>query len=114
MKPSSAKAKGRNFQKDMRDMILAAFPELEPDDVRSNPMGAPGEDLLLSPAARKLLKGIQIECKNCRKISINAWLEQAKEHGKHIPVVFFNLGARKGSAVTMKVEDFLKLVKDNK
>jgi hypothetical protein len=35
MKPRSAKAKGRRFQTEVRDLILESFPILEPDDVKS-------------------------------------------------------------------------------
>ena len=56
MKPQSAKAKGRNLQKWVRDLLLENFPTLEADDVRSTSMGAGGEDVQLSPAARKLFK----------------------------------------------------------
>ena len=45
MKTSSAKAKGRNLQKWVRDIILESFPGLEPDDVRSITMGDSGEDM---------------------------------------------------------------------
>ncbi len=111
MKPSSAKAKGRQFQQAIRDLILSVFTQLEPDDVRSQPMGAPGEDIMLSPAARRLLKGIQVECKNCAAISVNAWLKQAAEHGVHIPVVFFKPGRAQNPLVVLDAEDFLKLLK---
>ena len=51
---SSSKAKGRLGQQEVRDKILKTFPELEPDDVRSTAMGQSGEDIQLSPRARKL------------------------------------------------------------
>lgn len=63
MKPQSAKAKGRNLQKWTRDAILKYSPSLEPDDVKSTSMGAGGEDVQLSPAARKQYP-ISIECKS--------------------------------------------------
>lgn len=63
MKPASAKAKGRLFQQYVRDLILKQFPTLERDDVRSTSMGAGGEDLQLSPAARKLFP-FSVECKS--------------------------------------------------
>ncbi len=110
MTPASAKAKGREFQKDIRDLILSVFKSLEPDDVRSQPMGAPGEDILLSPLARKALHKIQIECKNCKKISLNAWLKQAKEHGPHTPVVFFKPARAQKPLIVMDAEDFLNLL----
>lgn len=63
MKTSSAKAKGRKLQQMVRDMILKYSPSLEKDDVKSTSMGASGEDVLLSPAARRQYP-ISIECKN--------------------------------------------------
>lgn len=63
MKPQSAKAKGRKLQQDVRDMILKYSPSLEPDDVKSTSMGAGGEDVQLSPAARRQYP-ISIECKS--------------------------------------------------
>ena len=86
MKPQSAKAKGRKLQQEVRDLILSIFPELEPDDVRSTAMGQNGEDVQLSPAARKFLP-FQIECKNKREVAVINWLKQANTHGKHIPIV---------------------------
>lgn len=63
MKPSSAKAKGRKLQQQVRDLILETFSDLEPDDVRSTSMGAGGEDVLLSPLARRKFP-FSVECKN--------------------------------------------------
>ena len=68
--PSSAKAKGRKHQQWVRDQILALFPKkLEKDDVRSTSMGCGGEDIQLSPLARRLFP-YSVECKandNCPK-----------------------------------------------
>jgi len=63
MKPSSAKQKGRLLQQWTRDLILKCSPSLEKDDVKSTSMGAGGEDVQLSPAARKQYP-ISIECKS--------------------------------------------------
>ena len=49
-------------------MLLALAPSLEPDDIKSTSMGAGGEDVQLSPAARAVYP-IQIECKNLAKIA---------------------------------------------
>ena len=69
MKTRSAKNKGKRLQNDVRDLILETFTELEPDDVRSTTMGDSGEDILLSPAARKLFP-FSVECKNQEKLNI--------------------------------------------
>ena len=66
MKSRSAKNKGKRLQNKVRDLILEKFNTLEDDDVRSTTMGDSGEDVLLSPAARKLFP-FSIECKNKKK-----------------------------------------------
>jgi hypothetical protein len=90
LKPSSAKAKGRKLQQWVRDTILAMFPKLEADDVRSTSMGATGEDVLLSPAARNYVP-YQIECKNKGTSQIHTFYNQAKEHGNHEPLVIVKM-----------------------
>ena len=86
MKPQSAKAKGRRLQQMIRDLLLHLNPELQPDDIRSTAMGQGGEDIQLSPYARTFLP-FQIECKNKKEVAVINWLEQAKEHGNHVPIV---------------------------
>ena len=58
----AAKAKGRTGQNEIRDKLLEMFPEFEEDDIKSTTMGDTGEDIQLSPAARKKLP-ITIEVK---------------------------------------------------
>ena len=99
MKTQSAKSKGRRLQQEVRDLILETFNELEKDDVRSTSMGASGEDLLLSPAARKLFP-FATECKNQEKLNIWSSLEQAETNaGKHIPLLIFKRNRSKTYAV---------------
>jgi hypothetical protein len=81
IKVSSAKAKGRNLQQFVRDAILSRFPELEPDDCKSTSMGASGEDVQLSPAARRMIP-VSIECKARKSVAIYPWYDQAKENAK--------------------------------
>ena len=89
MKPRSAKNKGKRLQNDVRDLILEKFDTLEPDDVRSITMGDSGEDILLSPAARKLFP-FSVECKNQEKLNIWSSLEQAEGNSKEsTPVLVF-------------------------
>ena len=79
MTPQSAKSKGRRLQQYVRDSILTLFPSLHPDDVQSTSMGAGGEDVKLSYAAR-LLFPYAVECKNREKIAIYKDYEQATSH----------------------------------
>jgi len=111
MKPSSAKAKGRVFQQKIRDLILENFEELEPDDVRSTGMGQPGEDLLFSPATRKILP-FSIECKAQETTSIWQWIKQAAENANgHIPLLIFTRNRSKKYAV-IEVEELIKIMKE--
>lgn len=87
MRPQSAKAKGRRAQQEVRDIILRMFPHLEPDDVRNTPMGTQGEDLLLSPAARKVWP-FYTEVKNVEALNIHKALAQASGKGRPPIVVF--------------------------
>jgi hypothetical protein len=114
MKPASAKAKGRTFQQEVRKAILDTFPHLEPDDVRSTSMGAQGEDIQLSPAARKALGGVQIECKRTKSFkTIYGWMEQAKSHGAYKPVVIFRAD-RLEPLVVLPMSDYLSILKGDK
>ena len=75
MKTSSAKAKGRNLQKLVRDAILSYFTGLEKDDVRSTSMGSSGVDIQLSPAAATAFP-YAVECKNHAKFAIYGMYDQ--------------------------------------
>lgn len=114
IKTSSAKQKGRKFQQLIRDKILALFPDkLEAGDVLSTSMGAGGEDLKLSPAARKLFP-YSIECKKHAKIAIYSWYDQASTNaGKHEPLLFIQADRRK-TLVVLDADHFLELVKNSK
>ena len=111
MKPRSAKNKGKRLQNKIRDLILEKFDILEPDDVRSITMGDSGEDILLSPAARKLFP-FSVECKNQEKLNIWSALQQAESNaGKHIPLLVFKRNRSK-TYVTIELEEFIKLIND--
>ena len=110
MKSRSAKNKGKRLQNNFRDLLLEAFQELEPDDIRSAIMGESGEDIKLSPAARKLIP-YSFECKNQEKLNIWDSLKQAEENsGVSGPVLIFKRNRSKTYAV-LNVEDFIKLIK---
>ena len=111
MKPRSAKNKGKRLQNKVRDLILEKFNILESDDVRSITMGDSGEDILLSPAARKLFP-FSVECKNQEKLSIWSALEQAEENsGNHSPLVIFKRNRTKIYAV-LEFDKLLELLNE--
>jgi len=111
MKTSSGKAKGRRLQNKIRDVLLEHFSDkLEPDDIRSQIMGMSGEDIVLSPAARKLIP-YSFECKNQEKLSIWSSLEQAESNsGDYPPVLIFKRNRSK-TYVTIELEEFIKFIK---
>ena len=70
--------------------MLALFPTLEPDDVKSTSMGAAGEDVQLSPAARRMFP-YQIECKSKATSQVHTYYKQAISHGKNEPIVIVKM-----------------------
>jgi len=75
MKPASAKNKGRNLQKKVRDVILEAFPDFTNRDVRSTSMGAAGVDVLLSEVAASRFP-YSIECKSRARMALyDLWMD---------------------------------------
>ena len=112
MKTSSGKAKGRRLQNKVRDVLLEHFSEeLEPDDIRTAIMGETGEDIKLSPAARRKIP-YSFECKNQEKLNIWESLKQAEENsGDYPPILIFKRNRSK-TYVTLDLEEFLKLIND--
>ena len=110
MKTRSAKSKGRRLQNQIKELLLESFKELEPDDVRSAIMGETGEDIKLSPAARRQIP-YSFECKNQEKINIWESLNQAEENsGDYPPVLIFKRNRSKTYAV-LEIQDFIDLIK---
>ena len=87
MRPQSAKSKGRRLQQKIVADLYETFPELGDGDIRSTSMGAGGEDILLSAAARKLIP-FSFEAKNQERVNIWEAYTQCKANcGKHAPAV---------------------------
>ena len=113
----SAKQKGRLGQNEIRDKLLETFPELEPDDIKGCVMGDTGEDIQLSPAARKMLP-LSIEVKR-RKTGLQTaynYMEQASSHNKGEPVVCYR-SDRKPWLVMVGLDHYAQLLRswnDNK
>ena len=110
MRSRSRKNKGKRLQNKVRDILLEAFQDLEQDDIRSAIMGESGEEIKLSPAARKLIP-YSIECKNQEKLNIWEALSQAEENsGVSTPVLIFKRNRSKTYAV-LPIEEFINLIK---
>ena len=64
----------------VRDKLRAAFSSsLEEDDIKSQTMGMTGEDIVLSPAARKLIP-YSIECKNVERLNVWQCIKQTESN----------------------------------
>ena len=75
----------------MASDVVAAFPTLlKEDDCVSTSMGANGEDVRMSPAAREVIP-LSIECKNVERLNIWSAIDQCRANapeGTHPCVVF--------------------------
>ena len=116
MKIKSAKAKGRNLQNLVRDKLRTIFvdlwtkvPKLEYDDIKSQTMGMGGEDIVLSPSAKKLIP-FSFECKNTERLNLWASLEQCEGNSEdRTPVLVIKRNRSKVYAV-IEFDKFIKII----
>lgn len=115
MKTSSAKAKGRRLQNQIKFAILEHFiNQLEEDDVKCAVMGESGTDIKLSPKAKKLFP-YSVECKQVEKLNIWKALLQAEANVKEgtSPLLIFGRNRIPEPYVALKLSDFMKLISSN-
>jgi hypothetical protein len=111
MNPRSSKAKGRRLQNALRDVLRKAFPSLEEDDIKSQTMGMTGEDIVLSPAAKKKIP-YSFECKNVERLNIWDSLEQAESNCEdRCPVLVFTKN-RKATYAAIPIDNLIRLIKE--
>ena len=116
MKVKSAKAKGRNLQNLVRDKLRSIFvdlwtkmPRLEYDDIKSQTMGMGGEDIVLSPVAKKLIP-YSFECKNTERLNLWKSLEQADSNSEdRMPILVIKRNRSKVYAV-IEFDNFLNMI----
>ena len=110
MKTSSAKAKGRRLQQKFREMLIEKL-DIHPEDIESRSMGAGGEDLIMSRAARQKFP-FSIECKNQEKLNIWAAWEQANGNkGLYEPLVVIKKNGVR-PLVVLDAENFLDMIRN--
>ena len=111
-KTRSAKAKGRRLQNFVRDILREIFSSLEPDDIKSQTMGMCGEDIVLSPAAKKLIP-YSFECKNQERLDLWGSLKQAEDNcNNRIPALVFKRN-RSDTYVTIPFQHFVEILEEN-
>jgi hypothetical protein len=85
--------------------------DIDPEDIESRSMGAGGEDLIMSRAARHKFP-YSVECKNQEKLNIwSAWEQANSNRGIYEPIIVIK---RNGTAplVVLDAENFLEYVKE--
>ena len=112
MKTQSAKAKGRRLQQWVRDILTKAF-FLEEGDLESRSMGAGGEDIMMSPLARRKIP-YSIECKNTEKINVRKAYEQAKASCKQYEPLLVIKKNNTQPLILVDAEHFVKLIQHEK
>ena len=110
MKTQSRKAKGRRLQQQFMQLLIEKL-DIDPEDIESRSMGAHGEDLIMSKAARNKFP-YSIECKNQERMNIwSAW-EQANENkGLYEPLVVIKKNGVR-PLVLLDAESFLNMIKE--
>jgi len=111
MNVRSNKAKGRKLQNMVRDILRDSFPSLEEDDIKSQTMGMTGEDIVLSPAARKLIP-YSFECKNVERLQFWAAVEQAESNSDdRAPAVVVKKNRRE-PYIAIPLDSFIEMIKE--
>ena len=111
MNVRSNKAKGRKLQNMVRDILRDSFPTLEEDDIKSQTMGMTGEDIVLSPAARKLIP-YSFECKNVERLQFWAAVEQAESNSDgRFPAIVVKKNRRE-PYIAIPLDSFIELIKE--
>ena len=82
MKPRSAKAKGRNWQKKVEKLIGEATGLEYGKDcpIQSREMSQTGTDIKVIGGKAKKLFPFSAECKCCEKWNLPAWIKQAQDN----------------------------------
>ena len=118
MNTKSVKAKGRTLQNYVRDGLRKIFveewtkvPKLEDDDIKSQTMGMGGEDIVLSPIAKKLIP-YSFECKNTERLNLWKALEQCESNCEDRNPVLVIKRNRSDVYAVIKFDNFLNLIED--
>ena len=110
MKTQSRKAKGRRLQRQFMQLLIEKL-DIDPEDIESRSMGAGGEDLIMSKAARNKFP-YSIECKNQERMNIwSAWEQANSNKGIYEPLVVIKKNGV-SPLVVLDAENFLDMIKE--
>ena len=109
MKTQSRKAKGRRLQNQFMQLLIEKL-DIDPEDIESRSMGAGGEDLIMSRAARNKFP-YSVECKNQESLNIwKAWEQANGNKGIYEPLVVIKKNGV-SPLVVIDAESFLNMIK---
>ena len=118
IKTQSAKAKGRNHQTYIKELIMTELGDVfkfKEGDVDTASMGAQGVDIKLSPLVREYLP-VSIEAKATKKHPSQGDMRQARSNtyvGTYAAVAWKPHGAkREDTMIAMNLRDFLVMVRE--
>lgn len=111
--PSSAKAKGRNWQYkvagDIADACGVEFSQDDEAEVSSRPMGQHGADIILRGRARRMFPW-SVECKAQETVRLDDWVRQAMMNAGESPfVIAVHTKALPRDVAVLEWGDFLSL-----
>ena len=110
MRTQSRKAKGRRLQRQFMQLLIEKL-DIDSEDIESRSMGAGGEDLIMSKAARTKFP-YSIECKNQEKLNIwSAWDQANGNKGLYEPLVVIKKNGVR-PLVVLDAENFLDMIKE--
>jgi len=110
MKTQAKKAKGRRLQQQFMQLLIEKL-DIDPQDIESRSMGARGEDLIMSKAARDKFP-YSIECKNQERMNIwSAWDQANNNKGLYEPLVVIKKNGVR-PLVLLDAESFLNMIKE--
>ena len=109
MKTQAKKAKGRRLQKQFMQLLIEKL-DIDPEDIESRSMGAGGEDLIMSKAARNKFP-YSVECKNQERMNIwSAWEQANNNKGIYEPLVVIKKNGV-NPLIVVDAENFLEMIK---
>ena len=110
MNTASRKAKGRRLQQQFMKLLIEKL-DIDPEDIESRSMGAGGEDLIMSKAARTKFP-YSVECKNQERLNIwQAWDQANGNKGIYEPLIVIKKNGTP-PLVVLNAENFLEMIKD--
>ena len=110
MTPQSGKAKGRRLQQWLIKKVIDVL-NIHPEDIENRSMGAGGEDIIMSRAARSAFP-FSVEAKNVEKLNVWKAYEQAEANsGAYEPLLIMKKN-HKHPVIVIDAEYFVGMCRE--